>query len=76
MIETVRFVWNATKGHRLAPWRSPYLRWRAETYSGKRADTLKLADFWHLLCSEKRQFLRFLGWIREMRAYAEDRERR
>jgi hypothetical protein len=76
MIETVRFMWNATRGHRLAPWRSPYLRWRVETYSGKRADSLKLADFWHLMWSEKQQFLRFLGWTREMRAYAADRERR
>ena len=76
MIDTVRFMWNATKGNRLAPWRSPYLRWRVETYSGKHAETLKLADFWHLFWSERRQFLRFLGWTREMRAYAEDRDRR
>jgi hypothetical protein len=76
VIDTVRFMWNATKGNHLTPWRSPYLRWRVETYSGKRAETLKLADFWHLFWAERRQFLRFLGWTREMRAYAEDRDRR
>jgi hypothetical protein len=76
VIDTVRFMWNATKGHHLTPWRSPYLRWRVETYSGKRAETLKIADFWHLFWSERRQFFRFLGWTREMREYAEDRDRR
>jgi hypothetical protein len=75
VIETVRFLWNATKGHRFAPWRSPYLRWRVETYSGKRAESLKLSDFWQLLWSEKRQFVRFLAWTREMRGYAEERGR-
>ncbi len=34
MFAPVRFIWNATRGHRLAPWRSEYLRWRVETYSG------------------------------------------
>ena len=33
MRELLRFFWNSTRGHRLAPWRSPYLRWRMETYS-------------------------------------------
>jgi hypothetical protein len=75
VLEILRFTWNATKGYRLTPWRSPYLRWRVETYSGKRAETLKIGDFWHLFWSEKRQFLRFLGWTREMRGYAVERER-
>ena len=34
MRHSLRFLWNATKGHRLAPWRSPYLLWRIETYCG------------------------------------------
>jgi hypothetical protein len=67
MVEGLRFVWSATRGHRLRPWRSPYLRWRVETYSGKRADTLRIRDFWELMWSEKKQFLRFLGWVGEMR---------
>jgi len=33
-------MWNATRGHRFAPWRSEYLLWRVETYSGQRAETL------------------------------------
>jgi hypothetical protein len=67
MVEGLRFVWCATRGNRLRPWRSPYLRWRVETYSGKRADTLRIRDFWELMWSEKKQFLRFLGWVGEMR---------
>ena len=30
----LRFLWRATRGYRLSPWRSPYLRWRMETYWG------------------------------------------
>ena len=45
MGEGIRFLWNATRGDRLRPWRSPYLRWRLETYSGKRAESVRLADF-------------------------------
>jgi hypothetical protein len=40
MRELVRFFWNATRGHRLAPWRSPYLHWRMETYSGLKMDKI------------------------------------
>ncbi len=62
MLEGMRFLWNATRGNRLRPWRSPYLRWRLETYSGKPAETLKARDFFHFGWSEKGQFLRFLRW--------------
>jgi hypothetical protein len=41
-----------------------------ETYSGKRAETLRIRDFWELMWSEKKQFLRFLGWVGEMRGLA------
>lgn len=67
----IRFLWNATRGNRLRPWRSPYLRWRLETYSGQRADTVRLRDFWELFWKEKRQLLRFLRWTGEIKAYAE-----
>ena len=74
MIEALRFLWNATRGYRLRPWRSPYLRWRVETYSGKKADGLRIRDFWQLFWSERRQFFRFLGWVREMRGLASEAE--
>jgi hypothetical protein len=69
--EELRFLWNATRGNRLRPWRSPYLRWRLETYSGQKADSVRARDFWNLFWNEKTQFLRFLRWTREMKGYAE-----
>src|SRR6266446_6098144 len=36
MGEELRFLWNATRGNRLRPWRSPYLRWRLETYADQK----------------------------------------
>jgi hypothetical protein len=71
MVEELRFLWNATRSNRLRPWRSPYLRWRLETYSGQKADTVRARDFWNLFWSERRQMFRFLRWTREMRRYAE-----
>jgi hypothetical protein len=74
MFEGLRFFWNATRGSRLRPWRSAYLRWRFETYTGKRAQEVRLADFWHLMVTERRQLLRFLGWVGEMKTYAKSAE--
>ncbi|HEX3968905.1 MAG TPA: hypothetical protein VHW70_13135 [Edaphobacter sp.] len=70
MVEELRFLWNATRANRLRPWRSSYLRWRLETYSGQRADTVRARDFWNLFRREKRQLWRFLRWTREMKGYA------
>ena len=67
MFEEVTFLWTATRGFRLRPWRSPYLRWRIETLSGVPADQLTARSILLLLWKEKRQFLRFLRWTREMR---------
>lgn len=75
MIEGMRFLWRATKGYRLRPWRSPYLRWRLETYSGKRAEAVSLKDFWALAWGEKRQAARFLRWLGEMRQIANGHEK-
>jgi hypothetical protein len=60
----IRFLWNATRGHRLAPWRSEYLKWRIETYSGRKADTIGFGFFWLFLWKQKGPLLRFLGWTR------------
>ena len=34
-----------TKGYRTTPWRSPYLRWRVETWSGIPADSMGPGTF-------------------------------
>ncbi len=75
MLESVRFFWSATRGHRLQPWRSEYLRWRLETYTGKPAADVRLHDFWHLFWSDRGQFFRFMKWTGEMRRYADGRGR-
>src|SRR5271165_4079522 len=41
----LRFLWNATRGHRLAPWRSPYLRWRIETYTGIKMQSIGFLEW-------------------------------
>lgn len=62
MLAALRFIWNATRGHRLAPWRSEYLRWRVETYSGKRAETLRATDVLGFVWSMRWELLSFLAW--------------
>lgn len=62
MLAALRFLWNATRGHRLAPWRSPYLRWRVETYSGMRAESLTAKNVLGFLWSMRGELLQFLRW--------------
>ena len=52
MRSAVRFLWNATRGHRLRPWRSDYLRWRIETYSGREAHTIDAKEFFRFVWRE------------------------
>jgi hypothetical protein len=68
VIAAVLFVWNATRGYRLCPWRSPYLRWRTETYTGMHAETIDARSMVSFVWRERRQFLRFLRWTSDMRA--------
>ena len=70
MLGGLRFLWSATRGNRLRPWRSPYLRWRFETYTGKPAGEVGLRDFLRLAWVERRQLLRFQAWMSEMKGYA------
>lgn len=62
MLAPIRFIWNATRGHRLTPWRSEYLKWRVETYSGKKAETLTAKDIFSFLWESKWELLSFLLW--------------
>ena len=62
MISAIRFLWYATKGHRLRPWRSEYLKWRVETYSGMSAESITALDVVRFVWREKLNLLRFLRW--------------
>lgn len=66
MLAPIRFIWNATRGHRLAPWRSEFLRWRIETYSGQSAETLTRAKVFEFLWSSRWELLSFLAWTGEL----------
>ena len=62
LLAPLRFLWNATRGHRLAPWRSDYLRWRVETYSGQRAETLTAKSIMAFVWDSRWELLSFLAW--------------
>jgi hypothetical protein len=62
MFAPLRFVWNATRGHRLAPWKSEYLKWRIETYSGKKAESLRGRDVLAFVWESRWELLEFLAW--------------
>ncbi len=66
LVSALRFFWTATAGHRLRPWRSEYLRWRLETFTGKRAETVGPGDFWRMAVDERRQIFHFFRWMSQM----------
>ncbi|MGH9615455.1 MAG: hypothetical protein ACRD28_01855 [Acidobacteriaceae bacterium] len=57
------------RGHRFRPWRSPYLRWRIETYTGIPAGTIDARAFWKFFLAEKGELLRFLLWTAKLESY-------
>lgn len=61
-----RFLWKATRGYRLRPWASPYLRWRIETYWGWPADTVNFRRFWRFTWTQRRELWEFLRWAGAM----------
>lgn len=72
MLSAARFLWNATRGHRLQPWKSEYIRWRIETYSGLHADDITLPVFLGFVLKERWRLLRFLLWTASIRKIAAD----
>jgi hypothetical protein len=63
----LRFLWRAKRGYRFFPWRSPYLRWRMETYWGVPADKIGFEDFWRFMWQHRGGLKRFLAWAARMR---------
>ena len=62
MLAPLRFLWNATRGHHLTPWKSEYLKWRIETFSGKKADSLRARDVLAFLWGSRWELVDFLLW--------------
>lgn len=73
MLEAVRFIWNATRGHRLMPWRSEYVRWRVETYTGMKAETLTAGDILGFAWNSRWELLSYLWWTGEVQREARRR---
>ena len=61
------FLWQASKGNRLRPWRSRYLLWRIETYWGWHADAISRASSAASSGNIGRELWRFLRWAAGMR---------
>ena len=55
-------MWRLARGYRLRPWRSPYLRWRIETYSGMHADQIDFRTFWSFVWRRRTELTRYLHW--------------
>ena len=70
----LRLLWRMTRGYRLRPWRSPYLRWRLETYAGLHAETISFSQFYRFVWLERRDLLRYFRWAEAMRRHASKRE--
>jgi hypothetical protein len=73
MWSALRFYWVAAKGYRLRPWKSPYVRWRMETFFGEEAAELDARKLFRLLWRERARMERFLRWAEERRREARRR---
>ena len=62
----LRILWRLTRGYRVCPWRSPYLRWRVETYSGLHAERITFREFWSFAWKHRRDLMRYLLWADSM----------
>ncbi len=67
MWSALRYYWIFAKGYRLRPWKSPYIRWRMETFFGTEAAELDARKLVRLLWRERAQIRRFLRWAEERR---------
>jgi hypothetical protein len=61
-----RLLWRLSGGYRLRPWRSPYLRWRIETYWGLHAEQIDRKTFWRFVREHRGELLRYLRWAARM----------
>lgn len=76
MLASLRFYWISSKGYRLRPWKSPYIRWRMETFLGSRGKYQTPVEFFALLWRERTGMRRFFAWAEERRKAQSKTERR
>jgi hypothetical protein len=63
MLNALHYYWIISRGYRLRPWKSPYIRWRLETFFGHEAAELDARTFFALLWRERARMERFLEWV-------------
>jgi len=69
MFKTLRYYWNVARGYRFNPWKSPYLRWRFETFLGKEAADLDARKFLRLSWKYRSNMMNFVDWAAERRRF-------
>ena len=62
----LQLLWRFSRGYRLRPWQSPYLRWRIETFWGLPAGKIGFNEFWSFVWSRREDLARFLRWAERM----------
>ena len=67
MWNALRYYWITAKGYRLCPWKSPYIRWRIETFYGGDASKLDARQFFSFMWGDRGRIRRFLAWVAERR---------
>jgi hypothetical protein len=68
VLSALRFYWIASKGYRLRPWRSPYIRWRMETFFGPESAPDDARTFFRLTWRERKRLRTFFKWAEERRS--------
>jgi hypothetical protein len=68
MFSALKFYWISSKGYRLRPWRSPYIRWRMETFFGLEAAPTDARTFFRLTWRERARLLKFFKWAEARRS--------
>lgn len=63
MLAIIRFLWNSTRGYHCTPWKSPYVKWRVETFTGMKAEEMKAADIFRFVWRDKGELFRYLLWV-------------
>jgi hypothetical protein len=58
----LRTALRLSKGYRLHPWDSPYLKWRIETWSGMDAEKITPRQFLEFVWKHRTELARYLRW--------------
>jgi len=76
LLRAAKFYWLAARGYRLRPWRSPYVRWRMETFAGAEASPWGIKTLFQLVWKYRRNLSQFLAWVEreERRRLARERD--